>query len=154
MALKSGEASERNLKRSMRGPETITTRRACSSEAGVPVEFCHRPSVISQRLTEESSSSTELLSSATSIDTDHSVSLTASIRVTGTGREIPTAAFGMNRVKFVDGAITLTGTITYSINNGKRIDGLTVYRLTVGTHQIKAVYAGDANFSASSSTVL
>ena len=83
-------------------------------------------------------------SSANPSFSGQAVTFTATIAPVSPGSETPTG-----NVTFDDGSKVL-GTVT--LTNGTA--SFTTSSLTVGTHSIKAIYAGDANFKASTSAVL
>jgi len=86
---------------------------------------------------------TALVSSAASASSGAPVTFTATITSSASGTPTGTVAF-------LDGATTLgTGTL-----NGGGVATFTTSTLMVGTHTITAVYGGDSNFAASTSTVL
>ena len=72
------------------------------------------------------------------------MTFTATIAPVSPGSGMPTG-----KVTFDDGS-TVLGTVT--LTNGTA--SFTTSSLAVGTHSIKAVYAGDANFKTSTSAVL
>ena len=97
---------------------------------------------------------TTVASSAVSTVVGQPVTLTATACEFGGNTVIPTVSTGTATVKFLDGTQVLSGTVVYSVANGKLIATLTTSSLAVGIHAIKAVYSGDANFSGSSSALL
>ena len=72
------------------------------------------------------------------------VTLTAAVKVTGSGAGTPTGS-----VTFLNGAASLGAAPV----NAAGYATLTISSLAVGTHTIKAVYNGDANFAVSTSPV-
>ena len=86
-----------------------------------------------------------LVSSANPSVFGQSVSFTATIAATAPGAGTPTGS-----VKFMDGAATLgTGTL-----NAAGVATFSTAALSVASHSITAVYAGDLNFTGSTSAVL
>ncbi|HWE02045.1 MAG TPA: Ig-like domain repeat protein [Tepidisphaeraceae bacterium] len=87
---------------------------------------------------------TAVTSSATPSVAGQSVTLTATVSPVAPGSGTPTG-----NVKFMDGSTTLA---TVALSSGKAT--FTTSMHSVGTHTIKAVYADDANFAASTSAAL
>lgn len=98
--------------------------------------------------------STSLSSSTTTTPQGQLVTLTAVIGIIGAGAGLPTAGSATANVKFMEGSIVLTGTVKYSVVNGKLVATLTTTSLKPGAHSIKAVYSGDVNYSSSMSNTL
>ncbi len=94
------------------------------------------------------STCTTLASSTRSPGVGQSVTLTATVTVTAPGGGVPTGS-----VNFYDGS-SLLGPGTLAVVNGKLQATLTTSFLSVGNHSITAVYSGDANDSASTSSRL
>jgi hypothetical protein len=90
----------------------------------------------------QGSTTTTISSSANPSAFDQSVTFTATVLP-------PAGTTATGAVTFMDGATSL-GSATLSSNSAQ----LVVSALTVGTHSITAVYAGSANLSGSTSTVL
>jgi len=88
------------------------------------------------------STTTTLSSSANSSAFDQTVTFTATVQP-------PAGTTAAGTVTFMDGATSL-GSATLSSNSAQ----LAVSALTVGTHAVTAIYAGAANLSGSTSTVL
>src|SRR5262249_31347887 len=89
--------------------------------------------------------STALVASPASSTVGQSVTFTATVTNTGGVPGTPTG-----NVTFFDGATNL-GTVAL---NGPGQASLTTSSLSIATHNISAVYAGDANFSGSTSNTI
>ena len=94
----------------------------------------------------QSSTTTTLASSANPSASGASVTFTATVAAVSPGSGTPTGT-----VNFLDNG-TQIGTGTLSVVNGQDQATFTTSSLAVGTHPITAVYAGDTNFTTSTST--
>jgi hypothetical protein len=103
----------------------------------------------SQTLTEQvnkASSAVALTSSASFVEAGHPVTITAAVTAAAPGAGKPTGT-----VTFMDGNTPLGSAIPLNVGG---IATLSSSTLSVGTHNITAVYSGDADFTTSTSTVL
>jgi hypothetical protein len=107
--------------------------------------FLSSSSAATTQIVSKSASATVVASSQTSSTFGQALTFTAAVSPSGSGNGIPSGS-----INFTDG-VTLLGTATLD-NTGKST--FTTSTLSVGTHNVAAVYAGDSNFSSSSSTPL
>ena len=92
---------------------------------------------------QKADTTTSVTSSANPSKFGQSVTFTATVTVQAPGAGTPTGT-----VTFMDGATTLgTGTL-----DGAAVATFTTATLSVGHHNVTAIYGGDANFNASTST--
>ncbi len=111
---------------------------------GGDTNFLTSPSGILTQTVKQAATTSSLSSSANSSVLGQAVTFTATIAPVSPGSGTPTGT-----VSFDDGS-TVLGTVT--LTNGTA--SFTTSSLAAGTHSIKAVYAGDTDFKASTSAVL
>ncbi len=99
----------------------------------------------------QAATSTAVTSSANPSDYGQSVTFTATVGITAPGSNAGGDPTGT--VTFKDGATTI-GTGTLSTSGGVTTATFSTSSLAIGSHSITAVYAGDTNFTGSTSAVL
>ncbi len=109
---------------------------------GGDTNFIASTSTVLVETVNAAATTTTISSSANPSAFDQTVSFTAVVQP-------PTGTTTTGSVTFMDGSTSL-GSVALSANSAR----LTVSALTVGTHAITAVYAGNANLSASTSAAL
>ncbi len=112
---------------------------------GGSATFAASTSGILSQVVNKAASTTAVVSSVNPSASGQSVTFTATVTAPSGDAIVPTGT-----VSFLDGATTLgSGTL-----NGSGIGTFTTSALASGSHSITAVYAGDANFTGSTSTAL
>jgi hypothetical protein len=111
---------------------------------GGDTNFLTSPSGILTQTLKQATTTSSVSSSMNPSVSGQAVTFTATIAPVSPGSGVPTGT-----VTFDDGS-TLLGTVT--LTNGTA--SFTTSSLAVGSHSIKAVYAGDTNFKTSTSAVL
>ncbi len=98
--------------------------------------FSGSSGALTQVISQENSSSTSLTSSLNPAQSGQAVTFTAKVMAAGT----PTGT-----VSFMDGS-TVLGTVSLSQVNGQAQAAFTTSTLSLGSHEISAVYSGDATY--------
>ena len=109
--------------------------------------YASTSTVLSQTVNSDATK-TALASSANPSVDGQAVTFTATVSAKAPGSGTPTGI-----VNFMDGANTI-GSGTLVVVNGVDLATFATTALAVGSHSITAVYAGDGNFAASTSSVL
>ena len=97
----------------------------------------------------QASSSTALTSSVNPSVFGQSTTLTATVTAVAPGAGTPSGA-----VTFKDGAVVITGCTNPATLDGSSVASCATAALSTGTRSITAVYAGDGNFTTSTSTTV
>jgi uncharacterized protein (TIGR03437 family) len=123
---------------------SVATHSVTATYLGDP-NFVTSASSATNQVVNQAATTTALVSSLNPSVYATSVTFTATVNVTSPGAGTPTGT-----VTFKDGAATLgSGTL-----NASRVATFSTSALTGGSHSITAAYSADANFSASTSSVV
>ncbi len=105
--------------------------------------------LISGQTVTKASSSTALTSSVNPSIFGQSTTLTATVTAAAPGAGTPSGT-----VTFKDGTVAVTGCTNPATLNGSGVASCATTGLSTGTRSITAVYAGDGNFTTSTSTIV
>jgi len=93
-----------------------------------------------------------LVSSSAAVSYGSAVTITATVKPAVNGSNVQTGSNPTGTVQFLDGSTPITAAVTYGVVNGALTAAITTTTLPAGTRTITAVYSGDANYLAPTSS--